>query len=115
MDAGKPNMNTRRQLLIFLIGSMALIVSLVVVCAALCSTDSYGSQLPEGTYCTFTSHAFVHIENGQSPFFILLLAGLFLILNKSTKTALKTQNMVYFSLQPYWQLDKIGRGQSKQI
>jgi len=87
MDAGKPNMNTRRQLLIFLIGSMALIVSLVVVCAALCPTDSYGSQFPARTDCTFTSHAFVHIGNGQSPFFILLLAGLFLMLNKYTLSA----------------------------
>jgi membrane-bound acyltransferase YfiQ involved in biofilm formation len=82
MDAGNPNMNTRRQLQIFLIGSMVIIVSLVVFCAALCPTDSYGSQFSARTDCTFTSHAFVPIGNGQSTFFILLFLGLFLTLNK---------------------------------
>jgi len=83
MDAGKTQMKAKRQLLIFLIGSMALIVSLVVICATICPTDSYGYQFPASTDCTFTSHAFAHIGNGQSAFFILLLVGLFFVLNKS--------------------------------
>lgn len=82
-DAGSMHMNAKRQMLNFLIGSMAFIVSLVVVCAALCPTYSYGSQSPASTDCSFTSHAFVHIGNGQSAFFILLLVGLFPALNKS--------------------------------
>jgi hypothetical protein len=83
MDASSTHMNAKRQLLIFLIGSMAFIVSLAVICAAICPTDSSGYQFPAGTDCAFTSHAFMLIGNGQSAFFILLLLGLFLAFNKS--------------------------------
>jgi hypothetical protein len=87
MDAGSTHMNAKRRLLIFLIGSMAFIVSLVVVCAAICPMGSYGNQFPTSTDCTFTSHAFVHPGNGQSALFILLFAGLLLTLNKAKISA----------------------------
>ena len=77
------HMNAKRQILNFLIGSMAFIVSVVVVCAAVCPTNAYGSQFPANTDCTFTFHAFVTIGDGSSPFFILLLLGMFLVVNKS--------------------------------
>lgn len=82
MDSGNLLMNAKRQLLIFLIGGMAFIVSLVVVCAALCPTDSYGKQFPASTDYTITSHAFVPISNGASAIFILLLLGFFAVLNQ---------------------------------
>jgi len=80
-------MNPKRRLRIILIGSMVIIVSLVVVCAALCPTDSYGSQFPASTDCTFTSHAFIHPANAQSALFILLFAGLLLTLNNAEISA----------------------------
>jgi len=80
-------MTAKRQMLNFSIGSMVFIVSLVVVCAALCPTDAYGSPFPVSTDCTFTSHAVVPIGNGQSAFLILLLVGLLLALNKSVISA----------------------------
>jgi len=83
MDAGSTHMNAKKQLLIFLIESMVIIVSLVVVCAAICPTGSYGNQFPASTDCTFTSHAFIHPANGQSALFILLSVGLLLTLNKA--------------------------------
>ena len=76
-------MTAKRQMLNFSIGSMVFIVSLVVVCAAICPTDSFGSQFPASTDCTFTSHTVVTIGNEQSAFFILLFLGLFLAFNKS--------------------------------
>jgi hypothetical protein len=83
MKADRMHMNAKRQLRIFLIGSMAFIVSVMFVCAALCPTDAYGDPFPESTDCSFTSHEFVHIGIGQAAFFILMLLGLFPALNKS--------------------------------
>jgi len=87
MDAGGTHMNAKRHLLIFLIGSMAFIVSLFVVCAAICPPGSYDNQFPTSTDCTFTSHAFIHPANGQSALFILLSVGLLLTLNKAEISA----------------------------
>jgi hypothetical protein len=83
MDAGSTHMKAKRQLRMFLIGSMAFIVSLLVASAALCPPDSHGNQFSASTDCTFTSHAFAPIGNGQSALFILFLAGLLLTLNRS--------------------------------
>ncbi len=73
----------KRQLLIPWIGSLALIVSLIVICAALCPSDSYGPEFPMNADCTFSSHAFVQAGIGLSVLFILSLQGLFLIINRS--------------------------------
>jgi hypothetical protein len=86
-NASSTRVNSKRKSLIFLIGTMAFIVSLVVVCAAACPADSSSDQFPVSTDCTFTSHAFVHIGDGQPALFILLLIGLFLTLHKSTISA----------------------------
>ena len=71
------------QLLISFFGSLALVVSLVVICASLCPSDSYGSEFPVNADCTFTSHVFVQAGIGLSFFFIIPLIGLLPIVNRS--------------------------------
>lgn len=73
----------KKQLLIPWVGSLALIVSLIVICAALCPSDSYRSEFPMNADCTFTSHAFVQVGIGLSFLLIILLLGLLLIINRS--------------------------------
>ena len=72
-----------KQLLIPWIGSLALIVSLIVICAGLCPSDPYGSEFPLNANCTFTSHAFVQDGIELSSLFIIPLLGLLLIKNRS--------------------------------
>jgi hypothetical protein len=73
----------KRQLLMPWIGSLALIVFFIVICAALCPSDSYGPEFPVNADCTFTSHVFVQVGIGLSALYILSLLGLFLIVNRS--------------------------------
>ena len=82
-DAAIMHMNGKRRLLLLLIGSMAFIVSFVVICAAIYPSGSYGPEFPANTDCSFTSHAFAHIGIGLSVLFILSLLGSFLIINRS--------------------------------
>ncbi len=73
----------KRQLLNPWIASMVLIVTLIVISAALCPDGFYGPEFSVNADCTFTSHAFAHIGIGLSVLFILSLLGSFLIINRS--------------------------------
>lgn len=65
------------------VGSLALIVSLIVICAALCPSDSYRSEFPMTADCIFTSHVFVQAGIGLSFLLIVPLIGIFLDINRS--------------------------------
>jgi hypothetical protein len=71
-------------LLLCILGSMAFIVSVVVICANLCPSDSDGPEFQVSADCSFTSHAFLQAGIGLSALLIIPLSGLFLIMNRST-------------------------------